>query len=91
MSVILCTSISAKYDQGDETNSDEHIYIFTYIYVCMYIDIEKMERAFVVLMKRHDLTPLNIPREEVFWYSDYSGMTDREPNDIKVSFKLRQD
>lgn len=57
----------------------------------MHIDIKEMERALVVLMKCHDLTPLNIPREEVSWYSDYFAMTDGEPNDIGVSFKLRQD
>lgn len=52
----------------------------------MYIDIEEMKGAFVVLMKRHNLTPLSIPREEVSWYSDYSGMTDGEPNDIGGHF-----
>jgi len=38
----------------------------------------KTERAFVVLMKRHNLTPLGIPGEEflAFWYSDYVGLTD---------------
>lgn len=40
----------------------------------------KTERAFVVLMKRHNLTPLGIPSEEflAFWYSDYVGLTDGE-------------
>lgn len=38
----------------------------------------KTERAFVVLMKRHNLTPLSIPGEEVTWYSDYAGLTDQE-------------
>lgn len=92
MSVILCTSMSAKCDQGGHGKSEwTYTHIHTCMYVCMYIDIKEMERAFVVLMKRHNLTPLSIPREEVSWYSDYSGMTDEEPNDIGVSFKLRQD
>lgn len=47
--------------------------------------------AFVVLMKRHNLTPLDIPREETSWYSDYFDMTDGESNDIGISFKLRRD
>lgn len=73
------------YDQGDIANPGMDIYIYTKR------EREETERAFVVLMKRHNLTPLGIPREEASWYSDYSGMTDGEPNDIGVSFKLRRD
>lgn len=39
----------------------------------------KTECAFVVLMKRHNLTPLSIPGEEVTWYSGYASLTDGEP------------
>lgn len=78
MSVALvhCDATATSADVGTIKNGH-----CQYIGVRVDIYAAETERAFVVLMKRHYLTPAGIPGEEASRYSDYSGMTDRNPDE----------